>query len=142
MRACAMAAALIVGSFALAADDKPAIKQIPTKDLKLTITLPEKGKVTEPMIVTSATDLPKVTPFGPAAVEAVAKQIDFEKEKLVVFWWAGSGQDKVAAGELKTADKKTTANFSYTRGLTRDLRSHFHLFIVPKDAEVKVEAAK
>ena len=95
MRACAMAAALIVGSFALAADDKPAIKQVPTKDLKLTITLPEKGKVTEPMIVTSATDLPKVTPFGgPAAVEAVAKQIDFEKEKLVVFGGPARGKTR------------------------------------------------
>ena len=50
--------------------------------------------------------------------------------------------DKVAAGELKTADKKTTAPFTYTRGLTRDLRRHVRLFVVPKDAEVKVETGK
>jgi hypothetical protein len=64
--------------------------------------------------------------------------VDFAKEKVAVFAWAGSGQDKVAAGEVK--DK--TAVFTYTRGLTRDLRQHVKIFAVPKDAEVKVEIGK
>jgi len=147
MRACATLAVLFAASLTAADDkkadekksDKPAIKEIATKDLKIKVGPPDKGRATEPTEVTAATDLPKVGPLTPDAVKEVEKQIDFTKEKLVVFWWGGSGQDKLAAGELKTADKKTTATFTYTMGRTRDLRGHFSLFVVPKDAEVKVE---
>jgi hypothetical protein len=58
--------------------------------------------------------------------------VNFEKEKLVLFAWGGSGGDKI------TPDAKTAGTFALTRGLTRDFRMHLHLFVVPKDAEVKV----
>ena len=138
MRACAILAVLFVGSLAVAADEKPAIKEIATKDLFLPV--PKNGKATEPMTVTSAEDLAKNDVLRDMA-DAIKKKVDFTKEKLVVFAWRGSGQDKITP-ELKTADKKTTAVFSYTAGLTRDLRLHTHLYVVPKDAEVKVEVAK
>lgn len=145
MRTCAMLTALFLAASLNAAaqekkdKDKPAVREIPTKDLKLTS--PERGKVGEPAVITSAEELAKNETVGKSADE-LKKHVDFAKEKLVVFAWAGSGQDKIAAGELKTADKKTTATFNYTRGLTRDLRRHVHLFAVPKDAEVKVEGVK
>ena len=138
MRACAILAVLFVGSLAVAADEKPAIKELSTKDLKLNF--PRGGKATEPATIASAEDLAKNDVIKDAADE-IKKKIDFSKEKLVVFAWGGSGQDKLAA-DLKTADKKTTALFSYTLGRTRDFRVHTHLYVVPKDAEVKVEAAK
>ncbi len=75
------------------------------------------------------------------ASDAIKKHVDFAKEKLVVFMWQGSGGDKLAA-DLKTADKKTTATFTLTPGLTLDLRQHTKLFVVPKDAEVKVVRGK
>jgi hypothetical protein len=138
MRACAILAVLFVGSLAAAADEKPAVKELSAKDLKLNF--PRGGKATAPATVASAEDLAKNDVVKDAA-DDIKKQVDFAKEKLVVFAWGGSGQDKLAA-DLKTADKKTTALFSYTRGLTRDFRMHTHLYVVPKDAEVKVEAAK
>jgi hypothetical protein len=140
MRACAILTALFVASLAPAADDKdkPAVKEIPTKDLKLTF--PKGGKATEPKEIKTAEELAKSEVVGGAA-DAIKKQVNFEKEKLVVFAWGGSGQDKLTP-ELKTADKKTTAVFTYTRGLTRDFRQHIHLFAVPKDAEVKVSDGK
>ena len=141
MRACAIVAVLFAGSLALADDEKSAPKEIPTKDLKLTF--PDKGgKVTDPAIITTAEELTK-NPVVGKADEDIKKKVDFAKEKLVVFTWSGSGQDKLA-GEFKMAekDKKTTAMFTLMPGLTRDLRQHIHLFVVPKDAEVKVETAK
>ena len=138
MRACAILAVLLVGSLAAAADEKPAIKELSTKDLKLNF--PQRGKATEPTTITSAEDLAKHHVIKDAA-DDIKKQVDFAKEKLVVFAWGGSGQDKITP-ELKTADKKTTAVFSYTVGRTRDFRVHTHLYVVPKDAEVKVEEAK
>ena len=141
MRALAMLAVFAAGSLAVAADDKekdkPAIKEIDTKDLKLTF--PRGGKGVEPTTITSAEDLAKNGVVSKSADE-IMKKVDFAKEKLVVFAWAGSGQDKLAS-ELKTADNKSTATFALTRGLTRDLRQHIHLYVVPKDAEVKVEGA-
>ncbi len=124
----------------LAADDKPAVKVIPTKDLKLKFD--EKGKVTQPTEIKSADELAKAKVFtDDASRGAVKKQVNFEKEKLVVFVWGGSGGDKLA-GELKTEAKKSTATFKFTGGLTLDYRQHFHLYAVPKDAEVKVITGK
>ena len=139
MRASAIVALLFVGSLALAADDKPTVKEIPTKDLK--VKFPEKGgKATEPTIYTAAEDVAK-SPVVGGAVEEIKKQVNFEKEKLVVFAWGGSGGDKLAT-DITVADKKTTAVFTLTRGLTRDFRQHIHLYVVPKDADVKIEVAK
>ena len=140
MRACAMLALFVAGSLAVADDkekDKPAIKEIDTKDMKLTF--PKMGRGVEPTTVASAEDLAK-NPVVKEAADEIKKKIDFAKEKLVVFAWAGSGQDKLTP-ELRTVDTKMTAVFAYTRGLTRDLRQHIHLYVVPRDAEVKVEGA-
>ena len=130
----ALLAFLFLAASAFAADDKPVVKEIPTKDL--TLTFPVKGTGTsKPDVFTSADDVAK-SPVLQKAAEAIGKQVDFKKEKLVVFTWSGSGQDK-SASEAKMTDGKTTVSFSYTAGKTRDLRQHVHLFVVPKDAEVK-----
>lgn len=106
------------------AEEKSVVRELEAPKVK------GEGKATEPKIITSADDLKKVLPD--AKIE-----VDFKKEKLVLFTWAGSGGDKVAgAGDAKTV------TFTLTRGLTRDLREHVKLFAVPKDAEVKVVAAK
>ena len=125
-------AALFLAAPLLAADDKPVVKEIPTQDLK--VKPPKGGKATEPTVITSADELMKCPVCGDEA-EAIKKHVDFEKEKLMVFAWSGSGQDKVAlAGETK--DGKTTVTPTFTPGRTRDLRPHVKLFVVPKDAEI------
>lgn len=132
MRACAMLVALMVPALA-AAEDKKVVKEIPTKDLKLKV--PEGAKAGVPAVVTSAEELTKCPVCGGEA-DAIKKQVDFSKEKLLVFAWSGSGQDKVnVTGETK--DGKTTVTTTYTPGKTRDLRQHVKLFVVPKDALVK-----
>ena len=139
MRACAILAVLLVATLSTADEkksDKPAIKEIATKDLKIKVGPPDKGKATEPTEVTEANQLPKVGPLTPDAVKEVEKQINFDKEKLVVFAWSGSGGDKLtgAAG----ADGKS-AVFTYSPGATDDLRRHALAFAVPKDAKVEVK---
>lgn len=134
----AILAAMFLAVPAFAADDKPVVKEIATKDLK--VTPMRGGKATEPKEITSAEDLAK-SPVLKDAADDVKKSVDFSKEKLVLFAWAGSGGDKLAP-ELKGEDKKVTAEFVLTRGLTRDLRQHVHIYVVPKDAEVKVVTGK
>ena len=103
------------------------VREIDLKDVKLG---EAKGKATEPTKITSEDELKKAV--GEDAAKGM--KVDFKKEYLLFFQWAGSGGDKLShASEMK--DKKTTVTFTLTRGLTRDLRQHFHLFAVPADAE-------
>ena len=146
MRACAMLAAFVAGSLAVAADDKekqdkdkPTVKEIATKDLKLTH--PKMGKATEPATIKTAEELKKNAVAG-AAAEEIAKQVDFEKQSLLVFAWAGSGQDKITASIGADSDKKSIVYVEYLPGKTRDLRQHVRLFAVPKDLKVVVEMGR
>ncbi|MCS6865666.1 MAG: hypothetical protein RMJ56_06455 [Gemmataceae bacterium] len=119
---------LTVSSLAVA-DDKPAVKEIDTKDFKLAVD--RDGKPTAPTEIKTADELAKNAALKEAA-EAIKKHVNFEKEKLVLFAWGGSGGDRI------TADAKNPGTFNYSPGFTRDYRLHVKLFVVPKDAVVKV----
>ncbi len=129
----AIVAAVFLAAPVLAADEKPVVKEIATKDLKVKV--PDGGKPTAPATVTTAEELAKSPVVGGEA-DAIKKQIDFSKDKLLVFAWAGSGQDQVGV-TADTKDGKTVLTVAYTPGRTRDLRQHVKLFVVPKDAEIK-----
>ncbi len=129
----AFLSALFLAVPVFAADEKPTVKEIPTKDLK--IAFPKSGKATEPTEIKTTDELTKSAALKDAADE-IKKQVNFEKEKLVFFAWGGSGGDKI------TPDEKTVGTFTLTRGLTRDLRMHMRLFVVPKDAAVKIVTGK
>ncbi len=131
----AILAAVFLAAPVLAAEDKPVVKEIATKDLK--VTPARGGKPIEPATIGTAEELAKSPVVGGEA-DAIKKQIDFAKEKLLVFAWAGSGQDAVAVtGETK--DGKPVVTVAFTPGRTRDLRQHVKLFVVPKAAEVTVK---
>ncbi|VTT97690.1 unnamed protein product [Gemmataceae bacterium] len=129
MRTCAILA-LSLFAAAARAEDKPVVREIPTADLK--VTFPEQGKAGVPTVIETADDLAK-SPVLKDAAEAVAKLVDFKTEKLVLFAWAGSGQDKLAL-TAKEVDKKTVLVTEYAPGRTRDLRQHVKLYAVPKAA--------
>jgi hypothetical protein len=127
-----LAFAVAACGMAAAADEKKpeAVREVELKDAKLPAK--EGGKWAEPTKITSEDELKKAV--GEDAAKAV--KADFKKEKLLLFRWAGSGQDKLAHA-VETKDGKTTVTFSLTPGRTRDLRQHAHLFAVPADAEAK-----
>lgn len=132
MRTCAMLAVFAIGSAALAVEAPEELKPL---DLKGVATVqPKEGDVTKPTEITSAEELAKSPLFGAGAADKLAKQVDFAKQKLVVFAWSGSGQDKLM-GEF-TVGKGPLARFTYAPGKTRDLRQHFVAFAVDKKAEV------
>jgi hypothetical protein len=134
MRACAIFAMLVVSSAVGAADKSEPLTALDLKDIATV--QPKQGDATKPTEIKTAEELAKSPLFGAGAAEKLKKHVNFEKEKLVVFAWSGSGQDSIA-GATATADKKLVAEFTYTPGKTRDLRQHFKAFVVPKDAEVK-----
>ncbi|WP_439626903.1 hypothetical protein [Gemmata sp.] len=129
MRTCVILA-LSLFAAAAGAEEKPTVREIPTADLK--VTFPEQGKAGVPTVIETADDLAK-SPVLKDAAGAIAKVVDFKTEKLVLFAWAGSGQDKLtlAAKEAGTATVLVT---EYAPGRTRDLRQHVKLYAVPKAA--------
>lgn len=129
------AAALAALTFTLGARAADAVKEIELTGFK-----PAARPMTaadKPTEITSAEDLEKTIPQKDV-VENVKKQVDFSKQKLLFFAWSGSGQDKIKPDDVKDG----SVSFNYTRGLTRDLRPHFHLFVMPKDAKWSVGNAK
>lgn len=120
--------ALAFTGFAAANDDKKElVRELELKAAKLE---PKKGtKVGEPTKVTSKAELAKAVDDQDAA-DAIAKLVDFEKEYVLIFVWAGSGGDKLTA-----AVEKDAVVFAVKRGLTKDLRQHAHVFAVAKGAE-------
>lgn len=133
MRSLLYAVAILLVGSAAKADDKPAVKEIDTKDFK--IMAPRDGKATAPTEIKTADELAK-NAILKDVTEAIQKHVNFKKEKLVLFAWWGSGQDRI------TPDDKNLGTFIYTLGFTRDYRMHVKLFVVPKDTAVKVLTAR
>jgi hypothetical protein len=113
-------------------------KETTVRALEVKVEGPAKGRATEPVAIRSADELAKAIP-DEAAVAAVKKAVDFEKEQVVYFAWSGSGQDKITFASAGAAAPVVT--FSYTAGRTRDIRAHTKLFALPKDATYKVVTA-
>jgi hypothetical protein len=132
---CAVAA-VVLAVPAFACEAPPDVKPLLTGDVKFNDA--EGGNAPKAVEIKSADELVKSALFADEAGRGlIKKQVNFDKEKLVVFVWSGSGQDKLE-GEL--VRRRGTARFTYTVGRTDDLRHHACVFAVPKDA--KVEMAK
>ncbi len=128
---CAVAVLVAIPAFA---DEPVAVKALVTKDVKFDFT--KGGNMPKPVEIKSADELAKAAMFADdAGRAAIKKQVDFSKQKLVVFVWSGSGGDKLSGA--MTRDGKS-AVFTYTAGVTDDLKRHAHVFAVHKDAKVKV----
>src|SRR4051812_30881349 len=89
-------AGLLTGLSAARADDKVEVRELDVKG----IIPPGKGDVTKPTEITSADDLAKVA-SDKDGLETLKKQVNFDKEKVLLFTWQGSGQDKMTASGEK-----------------------------------------
>jgi hypothetical protein len=92
--------------------------------------------VNKPTAITDADALAKTIPDADW-LDKIKKQVDFDKQQLIWFAWGGSGQDKLSH-EVKDGE----VIFEFQRGRTRDLRPHFHAFVIPKEAKWKVVEKK
>lgn len=88
----------------------------------------------EPRWFDSADDLQDL--LGDSAQEWI-ESIDFDKQKVGVVRWQGSGQDDMFAFRSGQGDD-AEIKIAVTRGLTRDLRQHGRIYVVPKDIPVSV----
>ncbi len=125
-------------SFVVFAEErKPA--NPPARDIA--ITAPEQGfprtRPQQPTVIRNKEELAKAF-ADQTTQEAILKEVDFTKEQLLFFAWAGSGQDRIAVDAEKSAEGEVV--FRYRAGRTRDLRAHFRLFAMASEGKWKVES--
>ena len=65
------------------------------------------------------------------SMERIADEVDFKTEKVVVFAWRGSGEDRLR-GFMNEG-----ATFHYTPGMTEDLETHSAIYAMPADAAIE-----
>ena len=128
LRKVMLVAICVVVPSSVTADEVGKLREIEAKDLKVDS---EKGNVTKPRVIASAADLDKAIPNA----DAVKKQVDFSKDKLLLFAWRGGSSNQLRG---KLSDDGKRVNFTFIPGRLRDPQRHVHLFAVPKDAEFKV----
>jgi hypothetical protein len=91
-----------------------------------------RGQVMKPQKVTSVEEFSKI--FDKDVAAKLLKPVDLTKEYLLVFQWAGSGSDRLSGEAAK--DGKSV-QFSYQRGLTKDLRFHCEVYVIQNGVEWK-----
>lgn len=136
MRMFLCAAAMVFTISVLAAQEKPAVREIPTRNIFNVATTAQPFKVTEPKVFTSAAELNMTKLLTQSGKAALIKQVNFDKEKVVLFFWSWAGGDKIVPVEDKPG--------SFTHSSTGVGKGGFgdKLFVVPKDAEIKVTQEK
>jgi hypothetical protein len=135
--------AVCIASAVVWADDKPKpLVPIDTKAKGITVAVPKDGTALKLIEIGTADELAKSPLFPAGSAEKLKKELDFEKDTLIVFAWSGSGRDSVT-GTLVVFDATVRAaavRFQYTPGLTFEWRQHARLFVVPKGADVRLSA--
>lgn len=79
-----------------------------------------------PIVIKSKEDAGKH--FGRDALNVLVKQVDFQKQIVLIFAWQGSGGDKLTYTVAESFPEQIT--FAITPGLTDDKRMHSRVFIL------------
>jgi len=107
------------------------------RELELKSALPRRrGSAQKPTVIKDEKELKETFP-DEALRKEIAADIDFSKQQLLYFAWAGSGRDRLTAKVVGEGEPHSV-EFHYQRGLTRDLRPHAHLFAIGRDVKWSV----
>jgi hypothetical protein len=107
----------------------------PIKKLALKQSRDSFGKVMakssrkKPLLIEDAATAAKY--FSKDELKALAKEMDFKTQKLVVFAWSGSGGDKLTHAVMESYPEQI--RFQCKRGRTKDLRSHWYVYALRKN---------
>ena len=112
---------VLIASLALASGDN-LVEPLVVKNLPA---IKIRGNVRAPYRADSKEEVAKL--LGPQQAENIEKQMSFETHRVLLFQWAGSGQDT-----LVSMVHDGVVTFRYTRGRTRDLRQHLQAFSVDR----------
>lgn len=95
-----------------------------------------RGVFSKPKSLKSMTELEEV--LSKEEIEKLVKGINFKTQKIVLFQWSGSGQDRIDTTMITEGDK-SVLNVQMFPGRTRDLRQHAHALVMPIEQEWKIK---
>ena len=140
--ACGLVVAIVfAGSGVLARDAKAEPKKNAAIGpiVEVTKIMPPKAtnfrkKPADAQLIKTADEAGKL--FGKQGLATLKKQVNFDKQNLIIIAWSGSGGDRITY--FVNASFPEQVVFSYKRGRTRDLRRHFKLYAVRKNVKWSV----
>jgi RNA polymerase sigma factor (sigma-70 family) len=100
-----------------------------------------KNDFTKPVVISNAKELFKAFPNQNVGFPdsewryKITRQVDFTREHLLFFAWSGSGGDKM----LIRGEKTKQVVFRRQPGVNTDLKAHFHLYAISKEAAWTIE---
>jgi hypothetical protein len=120
-------------------DPEPRPKSVKPREVAVpqSARLAGRGSYDAPVSIPSGRRLAELVTDKEARA-AIAKQVDFGREKLVLFSWTGTSRDRLTP--VKGAPGE--AAFEYELGRAFDVAGHARLFAVPAHAKVKVTKAR
>jgi hypothetical protein len=93
------------------------------------------GAVDKPVVMINANELAQT--FPKALADQFARQVDFSKERLVLFTWGGPAADKFDY-RVQDGEKVTEVIFDFTPSINGDFAIHAHLFAVSYEATMRI----
>ncbi len=94
----------------------------------------EDATAKRPIVIKTEKEAKKY--FNKETLAKVKKVVDFDARHILIFAWRGSGRDKLDYVVMESFPEQIAC--TYTRGRTRDLRSHVRVFSVRKNVKVMV----
>jgi hypothetical protein len=127
MRLAALTLLLAAPALVAAPVEKKPAKEPEPREIKLKgVKLPVRTEpLDKPVKVTDKEELAKAVPDKDAQA-AIAKQVDFKKEYVLLFAWSGSSGDR-----LTMSAEKGEVTFTFKHGLVSDFRPHAQLYALP-----------
>lgn len=93
------------------------------------------AKRNEPLKITSLKDASKY--LQKSTFEKIKKDVDFDKQFVLIFAWRGSGGDRLTYSVAESFPEQIF--FTIRPGFTKDLRSHSRVFILRSNVKWKVK---
>ncbi len=105
-------------------------KPVKLREIKVENLPTSEGAFGKPAKIASQKDLEKAVADKDVR-QKISKQVDFKKEYLLLFRWAGSGADRLSVSVDK-GKKGDVARFRHKAGMTADFHRHAVLYALPK----------
>jgi hypothetical protein len=142
MRACLASVAVVLFGIAdIAADEPKPLKPVYPSAKGIAVVVPAKAAPKSPPVeIKTAEELAKSPLFGPGGAEKVKTEVNFDREKLVVFAWSDSVYRWSVTCKLAADGKSATFTWNQTNvKKDAETREHCLIYVVPKDAAMKIE---
>ena len=128
----------VVIAFTTLASAEPATKIPPITRIKKVTPKPSVFKTSsrkKPLVLRSEKEAAEH--FSDDELGKLMKQVDFNEQRVLLFAWRGSGQDRLRYDVAESYPEQVF--LTYKPGRTRDLRPHVHVYALRSNVKWKVK---